>query len=283
MTNLIDSKARENEAFGRRIRRGLDAACECFAAERYQEAASILADVLPPIVSCGAHAGLWSMYGQSLVHLESFEAAAAAFRRAVELDPECGESWRYLGGVLRTLDRLSEARDALLRATQLLPDDPEAWSNFGVVLRALGDSERALTCYQHAIATDPGFVLAWRNLGNLHRDADRWADAINCYERVLELREGQARDWNDLGVAYSGMRRKDEARHAWEEALRCEPADVDATYNLAMWHLLNGSEPRRIRAWYRRLKQLSAASAREVMADVARAMGTSIEEAERYF
>jgi Flp pilus assembly protein TadD len=283
MAHDTHSKQAEDERFGRRIRDGIDAACMCYGAGRYAEAASILDDILPSIVSCGAMPDLWSMYGESLFHTGRRDEAARALQRAVQLDPARGRDWRSLGGILRSLDRLSEARDAMLHATQLLPDDAETWSNFGVVLRALDDPERAMTCYQRAIATDPGFVLSWRNLGNLHRDAERWDDAINCYERVLELRSGQARDWNDLGVAYAGAQRKADARGAWEETLRLDPTDVDATCNLTMWHLQNGSEPRRVRAWYRRLKQISAASAREVMEKVARVMGTSIEDAERHF
>jgi Flp pilus assembly protein TadD len=262
------------------IRRSVDAAMACYVAGRFEEAARIFGDVLPRIVS-PMLPGAWELYGDALVHLGRLEEAAKALSEAVHLAPNVWTAWRSLGGVHVGLDQPERARDALLRATQLHQDDAELWSNLGVVERKLGKSGAAITCYERAIATDPNYAPAWRNLGNVRRDADEWDDAIRCYERLVELRPGNARDWVDLGVAYAGARKRADARKAFEQALAVDTDHVDATYNLAMWHLTEG-DPRRTRAWYRRLKSLSLASAREMAELVASKMGGPPEEADGF-
>ena len=264
----------------RGIHRSFDAAIACYNAGRFEEAARIFGDVLPRIVSPRLP-GAWWLYGQALAQMGRLEEAAKALTEAVGLAPDDWTAWGSLGGAYAALDRPERARDALLRATQLHQDDAGLWSDLGVIERRLGRSQAAITCYQRAIATDPNYAPAWRNLGNAWRHADAWDDAIGCYERLVELRPDNARDWVDLVVAYAGAKRRGEARKAFEQALALDPDHVDATYNLAMWHLLEG-DPRRTRAWYRRLKSLSLASAREIAESVARAMRVSAEEADEF-
>lgn len=267
------------DATGLEIRRSIDAAFACYLADRFEEAARIFGDVLPRIISPELPAA-WAFYGEALGRIGRLEEAAAALAKTVALAPEDWRTWGNLGGVYFSLDRQEKARDCLLRATQL-HEDADSWSKLGVVERRLGKSEAAIQCYQRAIATDPSYPSAWRNLGNVWRDAHAWDDAIACYERLVELRPDNARDWIDLGAAYAGAKRAVEARKAFVQALAIDPAHVDATYNIALWHLLEGDAVR-TRAWYRYLKSLSLASAREFAELVARAMGGQAEVADGY-
>jgi len=268
------------DSAGLEIRRSLDAAVACYVAGRFEEAARIFGDVLPRIVSPPL-ASAWSLYGDALVRTGRLNDAVDVFVKTVGLTPDDWTAWRSLGGVYVTLDRPEEARDALLRATQLHQEDAELWSNLGVIERKLGKPEAATTCYQRAISSDSSYAPAWRNLGNVRRDAHEWDEAIRCYRRLVELRPENARDWIDLGVAYAGGRMRAEARSAFEQALVLEPDQVDATHNLVMWHLLEGDPPR-VRAWFRRLKSLSLASAREFAEFVASKMEGSPEEADGF-
>ena len=260
------------------MRRSLDAAMSCYAAARFGEAVRIFDDVLPRLVS-PEMPELWYLYGDALARTGRLEEAAKALTKAVQLAPEFWAAWGSLGGVYGGMDQSERARDALVRATRAL-DDPKVWSNLGVIERKLGNPEAAIACFQRAIATDPSLASAWHNLGNAWRDLGAWDDAVACFERIVELRPDNARDWMDLGVAYEGAKRRTEARQAFEHALALDAEHVDATYNLAMWHLTEG-DVRRTRAWYRRLKTLDAASAREFADFVARRAGVSAEEGDR--
>jgi Flp pilus assembly protein TadD len=263
------------------VRRLLQAAMACYAADRFDEAARMFGDVLPRITSPKLPEA-WNCYGQALVHTGRLEEAVEALVEAVKLAPEDWRVWETLGGVYFALDRPERARDALLRATQLNRDDAELWSKLGVVERKLGKPDMATACYQRAIATDPSCAPAWRNLGNVWReDTQKWDEAIRCYKRLVELRPENARDRLDLGVAYAGARMRAEARLSFEQALELERDHIDATYNLAMWHLQE-SDPPRVRAWYRRLKSLSLASAQEFAEFVASKSKGSPEEADHY-
>jgi Flp pilus assembly protein TadD len=256
------------------LRRSLDAAIACYIAGRHEEAARIFSDVLPCLAS-PVMAEAWSFYAECLVHLGRLEEAEKALLEAVRLGPDEWKPWMSLGEVYVSLDRPGRARDALLRATQLNDGDAQLWSNFGVVERRLGRPQAALACYQRAIAADPNFPPAWRNLGNVRLDAGAVDEAIHCYERLVELRPSNAGDWSTLGCAYVRAKRPDDARKTFERAVELDPDDVDATYNLMMSYCDAGDG--RARTWYRRLKTLSVASAREFAETAARGMGISLE------
>jgi tetratricopeptide (TPR) repeat protein len=260
------------------IRNTMDAALACFKACRFEEAVRIFGDLLSRLVEPQI-AEAWWLYGQALAETGRLEAAADALTRAAKLDPDDGSIWRSLGGVYGMLDRPEPAREALRRAIELHQDDAGSWSNLGVIERKLGRPEVAIQCHRRAIAADPAFAPAWRNLGNALDEVGAVHDAVKCFERLVVLRPTNARDWSDLGIAYGRVKQHDQARQAFERALAIDSRDVDATYNLAIWHLMAGDPPR-ARAWYGWLKGLSPDAAREMAGLVARIGRLSVDQAD---
>lgn len=130
-----------------------------------EEAARILGDILPTIVSPQLPKAWW-LYGDALAHIGRLEEAATALTRSHTIDPDRWSTWKSLGSVYAALDRLERSREAVLRATQLHQDDAALWSNLGVIERKLGKPESTILRHQQAIAADPNFAPAWHNLGN---------------------------------------------------------------------------------------------------------------------
>ena len=109
------------------------------------------------------------------------EAAAAAYRRALELDP-------YLVAALINLANIHYRRDELAEAQAL---------------------------YERAIGLEPDFFEAHFNLGNIYHDLARFSEAQACYEEALRLNPLYADTHFYLAVTLEKMDLSRDARPHW--------------------------------------------------------------------
>jgi superkiller protein 3 len=122
-------------------------------------------------------------------HLEAGEwsEAEAAFRRALEINPESAPAYSKLGVAMIHQRRMDEAEAAFARAIDKNPRYAPAWSNLGNVYRETGRTEQALEAYQRAIAADPDYWVAHQNLGGLYKQLGRMTEAIASLRRATRL------------------------------------------------------------------------------------------------
>lgn len=85
------------------------------------------------------------------------EDAAAAYRRALVIDPELVPAIVNLANIHYACDELIEAQALYERAIGLDPDCFEAHFNLGNIHHDLGRYENALVCYRDAVALNPGY------------------------------------------------------------------------------------------------------------------------------
>lgn len=145
-----------------------------------------------------------------------YDAAAAAFQKALELNPNRQGAHASLGVNLMRTGRLEEAKEALLKELQLTPNDAEACYVLGGVLAQLRQREEAVKYYRRALEINPKFELAHIQLG------------------ILLVQSGSPK----------------EAKTHLAEAVRLNPDHVVARYNLATILLGEGS-PREAAVQYR--------------------------------
>ncbi len=84
------------------------------------------------------------------------DQAAAAFRRAVEVDPTDAEAWDSLGVVLVRAGDEARGVEAFRRALRAVPGHPEAHRNLAVVLDRQGRGAEAARHYRAFLANGPG-------------------------------------------------------------------------------------------------------------------------------
>lgn len=94
--------------------------------------------------------------------------AAAAYRRALALDPLHAEAHLNLGRLLHAEGDPAAALPHYRQAAGLRPDEPTAHYNVGVALQDVGDLESAVAAYARALALDPTFADAHFNLAGLY-------------------------------------------------------------------------------------------------------------------
>ena len=113
--------------------------------------------------------------------------AARAFEHALAADPDNAEAHFRLGLTWRDLQRLDAAAACYRRAIELRPGYVEAHNNLGAVLLALGQPS-ARAAVERAIALRPVYPEAYFNLARIDLLDDRRDDAL----RVAAIAETQA-------------------------------------------------------------------------------------------
>jgi len=94
-----------------------------------------------------------------------------------------------LGYTRLVLGNGSEAAAAFRRATELDPDHAEAWNNLGLALLSGGQKEEAKKAFSSALAVSTYRTpeVAALNLAQLHMDSDRQSLALQYANLALEL------------------------------------------------------------------------------------------------
>jgi tetratricopeptide (TPR) repeat protein len=116
-------------------------------------------------------------------------AAAATYRKALELDP-------HLVAALINLANIHYGRDQLIEA-------------------------RAL--YEQAIGIEADYFEAHFNLGNIHHDLGRFQEAQACYREALRLNPSYAEAHFYLAVTFEKMGLSQDARPHWMAYRRLAP------------------------------------------------------------
>lgn len=88
------------------------------------------------------------------------EGAAAAYRKALVVDPDLVPAIVNLANIHYAHDELIEAQALYERAIGLDPDCFEAHFNLGNIHHDLGRYEDALVCYRDAVSLNPGYADA---------------------------------------------------------------------------------------------------------------------------
>jgi tetratricopeptide (TPR) repeat protein len=115
--------------------------------------------------------------------------AAAAYRRALELDP-------YLVAALINLANIHYSRDELAEAQAL---------------------------YERAIGLESDFFEAHFNLGNIYHDLGRFAEALTCYQEALRLNPYYADTHFYLAVTFEKLGLSQDARPHWRSYQQLAP------------------------------------------------------------
>jgi len=112
-------------------------------------AAPSLADMTPTPPPSGLPPAAEQQYvaGVAAARAKEWSVAAAAFTRAVELNPTYAEAWNGLGYALRNQGKYAESLKAYGEALRLRPDYPDALEYLGeayVRMGRLDDARRVL-------------------------------------------------------------------------------------------------------------------------------------------
>lgn len=171
-----------------------------------------------------ANAEAWYMLGRTQYNLDHAEAAAASFRRCLELSPKDVRAEYNLGLALEKVDRPADAEAAYITAIAWQQDapkpDPQPYLDLGMLRLSQHHAERALAPLQEAVALGPDNPLAHQELGLVLDALGRTPEAIESLRRATLLAPGAEQPHFLLGRIYRRLGRGSEAAAEFAEVQR---------------------------------------------------------------
>lgn len=145
-----------------------------------------------------------------------------------------------LGALLRALGKPAEAAAAYRRAIALDPHFAAAPYNLGNLLCDAGQFEDAEAAYAAALAARPDYPDALNALGIVQQRRGRLAEAVEAFRAAARHAPRWVEPQTNLGVALLGLERYDAARQALQAALAIDPSHASAHGNLGAVYLRAG-------------------------------------------
>ena len=174
------------------------------------------------------------LLGLVTYRLQRLDESLEYLGEAVERDPSSPLYWFNFGVVLQKACRSMDAAAAYEKAIRLNPRYAEACGNLGNALREMGDLAGAVSAYQHALTLNPSHADTHNNLGVAKKELGLPHEAITCYRHALALKPTHAEAYNNLGLALMEVGTLHDAVAAFQQALVLLPGYQSARYNLGM-------------------------------------------------
>jgi tetratricopeptide (TPR) repeat protein len=115
------------------------------------------------------------------------EDAVAAYRKAIEANPNASGALVNLGTIAFRMRRMKEAAAFYQRALDADATYPLAHFNLGNLYDEQGDLENAGHHYREAIRLNPRYADAWFNLALLCERRNDLLQAVSCWQTYLKL------------------------------------------------------------------------------------------------
>jgi tetratricopeptide (TPR) repeat protein len=131
----------------------------------------------------------------------TMEGAAAAYRKALVIDPDLVPAIVNLANIHYARDEMIEAQALYERAIRLDPDCFEAYFNLGNIHHDLGRYDAALTCYRGAVGLNPGYADAHFYLAVTLEKAGHSPDAKPHWKAYQDLAPNG--EWADLAREFA--------------------------------------------------------------------------------
>lgn len=140
-----------------------------------------------------------------------WHAAEAAFRRAIEADPNYAFAHRMLGIVLSHCRVHDEAREAIRRACELDPLHPMNRALAAQIAFAARDPESALQHARVALALDPEFWIGYMQLAQACVGLGRDQEALDALTQTGRWSSGNSKALSLRGYILARGGRREEA------------------------------------------------------------------------
>lgn len=170
------------------------------------------------------------------VLLNEFEDAAHWIRLAASFDPTDADVIYDMGRIEYKLNRFDAARAAFMRALELDPSSVKAEDNLGLTLEGLNLIEEALDAYRKAVAMQAGISHPSEqpllDLGSALVERGQLDEALPLLQEALRIKPHNSAILTQLGKLYSQKGNLQAARESFEEALHTDPNNASLHFQL---------------------------------------------------
>ena len=137
--------------------------------------------------------------GQQLIAARKFDDAAAAYQKAVALNPKAGAAYNSLGYAQLAQNRPAEAIASFKRYAEINPTEPNPADSLGEALTRAGRFEEAEAAYQQALKISPEFWTAWEGIAKARAMRGDWAGSDQA---MAKARATASRPVDQVGTGF---------------------------------------------------------------------------------
>jgi tetratricopeptide (TPR) repeat protein len=162
----------------------------------------------------------WNDYGIGLFLQGDLKAAAAAFEKITEVDPQNPDGWVNVGRCLVQEGDTAGARRVLEKALALAPKLARANFFYARVLREEGKYDEAAGRLQIVLAQYPRDRVVINELGRILFLQKRYAEAVKAFQQTLAIDPEDLQANYNLMLCYNGLGDETRANEHKERYLR---------------------------------------------------------------
>ena len=172
-----------------------------------------------------------------------FEGAEAAYRRALELNPNYATAYFWYGTLLMpgNLNRPEEGLALFRKAVELDPLSAAAVDLVGFSLLLLGRFQEDLAWFEKAIEIDPGYANAYSSIGDHYYFASGQLDkAFSWYAKAIFLDPGESGYHAFMGLLFLDLGDPCKAEYWIERSIELGPESHWTNWAMQLLHLYRG-------------------------------------------
>jgi tetratricopeptide (TPR) repeat protein len=147
----------------------------------------------------------WNDYGIGLFLQGDLKAAAAAFQKITEADPQNPDGWTNIGRALLQEGDTAGARKVLEKSLAINPKLARTNYFYGRALKEDGDYDGAIQHLQIVLAQFPRDRVVHNELGRVLFLQKRYADAVKEFEQTLTIDPEDLQAHYNLMLCYNGL------------------------------------------------------------------------------
>jgi tetratricopeptide (TPR) repeat protein len=175
----------------------------------------------------------YDLRGGQALETGDYAAAAAHFRRGLELAPADAALRLRLGTALFQLGDAQGAREQFEQVLRTTPGFSKAHYSLGVLLEGSGQLQEATDHFLAAVKSEPGYVQAHLALGRALRQGGRFEESLRQYQEALAIEPGLSDATFGYAMTLVAMKRYRDARETLANALKTNPDQPFVAHALA--------------------------------------------------
>ena len=185
-------------------------------------------------IAISPNAGFYNNLGVALSGKDQIDQRFEAYRKALELQPDCAEARTNLAATLLEMGKLNESLAEYRRSLALAPDNADTRCGLGNVLFHLGRFDEAVAELRVALSLRPSFYEAHNTLGNIWHARGDFAQATLAHRTALSLRPDSADAHFNLGLALERDGQFDDAIDVSRKGVSLAPQRPEMHYQLGV-------------------------------------------------
>ncbi len=180
--------------------------------------------------------------GNTYLHLGMLDSAQKYLEKVVHKDARFATAMRSLGSVYAAMKDTVKANECYMKVVNNLivaEPTPRNLTLLGITYYNLRNKNSALNCFERTLLDDPGNYLAQYHAGIIYIQRKDSLKARLAFQQAVRIEPTNEQAWYELGLSY-GANRSDSARYCLQKAIAIYPAYFDAWVVLGTSYVVEG-------------------------------------------